>query len=540
MTDETKTCPVSGLPILEKPHWKEIRISGDFVVTYRMIGGRILYAEARGHSAQVDVEKLLNCRDQILTEAIGEDVKVVEISDYADIIGFPSPASRREVSRYFVRKAARCLGFIAFSVPWKLRAFMRVALKFRKTPYPFEIKNNYEEAVKRALQLVRLSDFHTGFEPGNFVAREEWKYQADGFSAEFRVLSKKILYSVLKGYLQRHHVSPAIQILNRIFEGEDLELPGYYHIADFSAVTGSTWPGRLKTVKALRRIDAAHSPPAAILIIGGSRIVLTSLKMVEKSMGLQFEFVPDLDRALSRIIEWETHGGKPPQTSAHADRDDEKKGLLAKKYTTEIMDYIASFSWDSPGKKIKEVDDSHPFKSVFDAIHLLKLDIDALLKERTMAQLQLMEKEEHYRNLFRNSADAIILADKNGIFDCNEATLKMFKAQKSEEIMGKHPWDLASPIQPDGTESHNLAQTARRLVMENGVHRFEWILQRRDGEMFPADVLLNRMELGGKMIFQGVMRDITERKKAVEEIKRARAEAEFANNAKSQFLANMS
>ena len=370
------------------------------------------------------------------------------------------------------------------------------------------------------------------------VLQKEWKYEANGFSAEYKILNKKVLYSIYKGYLQKNYVDSMFRIVKQIHENDYIDHSNYYQISDFSLVTGGTWTARIKYIKSLRKIHADFHPPQKIIIVVSKGIVATALKLMQKKIETSMLFATDLNQALAWINEKQSSLENRISNWPY-DGNSDGKGPY-KKYVGEIMDFIASFTWDSPGSKVKEIDESHPFKPVFDAITLIKLDIDSLLKERTFAQLQLMEKEENYRSLFQYSGDAIILTDKNGIFDCNEATVKIFKAPQKKDLLGLQPWDLTPPIQPDGTDSRQLAHEIKLKVMEEGIYRFEWILQRFNGELFPGEVVLTMIELGGKVVIQSVTRDITERKKNEAAIHKAREEAEFANNVKSQFLANMS
>ena len=62
------------------------------------------------------------------------------------------------------------------------------------------------------------------------------------------------------------------------------------------------------------------------------------------------------------------------------------------------------------------------------------------------------------------------------------------------------------------------AREMMETALREGTHFFEWTHRRLDGGEFPADVLLTRMEEGGKVMLQATVRDITERKR-VEEVK---------------------
>jgi PAS domain S-box-containing protein len=68
-------------------------------------------------------------------------------------------------------------------------------------------------------------------------------------------------------------------------------------------------------------------------------------------------------------------------------------------------------------------------------------------------------------------------------------------------------------------------------ALREGSHFFAWTHRRIGGEEFPADVLLTRTERAGKMIVQATVRDITERKQAEDELRRASAEWEQTFNA---------
>lgn len=542
MKIDTETCPVTGLPIIQKSHWENIQISDKYIVTFQIIGDRILHILPKGNSAKIDVDKLYLHGEQVVREGLQPCVKVVEIRNYKNIYGIPPPSARKAFIRHFENNSDHCLGVIIYNAPRITRTILRAAFRNRKSSCPFEIHEDYTRAVKRAVQLIEDFDRQSAYDTKNFITREEWKYEGDGFSVTVNLLTNKVLYVIYKGYLKKHHVRPIIRIYQQVYEKGDLDNQGYYFIANVSAVEGGTLAARLKYIMELKKIYDAHFSPKVFINFGGSRIVTAILKVTQKKLGVPMVFTKSLEEALSIIRQWEQKESPLPtaaETSPGQDKKNKQKDIF-KKYTEELVDFIASFTWDKPEKKIRELDDSHPFKDIFDAIALVKMDIDNLLKERTKAQLQLMEKEERYRTLFQYSGDAIMLADKDGIFDCNETSLTTFKAQSKKDLLGLQPWQLTPPIQPDGRESFQMAQESRQIVMEKGVHRFEWVMQRFNGETFPGEVMLTNIEIGGKMVFQGVVRDITQRKMAENELKKAREEAEFANNAKSQFLANMS
>ncbi len=378
-------CPVTGLSIVQKSHWRDIRVSDDFIVSYHIIGDRILHATLGGHFGKVDINKVRSLRDQVIKESVEPGVKIVEINDLKKITYGARFPGRKTGIDYFEQDADRCLGFIAFNASRKMRMLIRVARIIRKAPYPFEIRNDYENAVKRALQVIQHYDIRTYFDPKNFISREEWKYEGDGLFTQCRVLKNKVLYTLHKGYLQKHHVEPVRQIVAKVLEAGYFKHSAPYHVADFSGVTGATWPARAKFLKGFRSLKETYGPPKATIIISGSRIVNISMKLARKKMETPMIFAKDLEDALSIIRNLEDPSYQPQSLNLVGSTKKEPEDPY-KKHVEEIMDFIASFTWDTPERRLKDIEDEHPFKSVFDAITLIKLDIDELLMESKKAR----------------------------------------------------------------------------------------------------------------------------------------------------------
>ncbi|MFA7254467.1 MAG: PAS domain-containing sensor histidine kinase [Candidatus Omnitrophota bacterium] len=145
------------------------------------------------------------------------------------------------------------------------------------------------------------------------------------------------------------------------------------------------------------------------------------------------------------------------------------------------------------------------------------------ITERKRAEELLWESENRYRNIFASSRDAIMTIEPPSwkFTSGNPATLGMFKAKDEEEFLVCDPWKLSPELQPDGRPSSEKAKEMIGKAVREGSHFFEWVHKRVNGEIFFAEVLLSRIDLGGKVFLQAVVRDITERKATEREIRRA-------------------
>ena len=152
-----------------------------------------------------------------------------------------------------------------------------------------------------------------------------------------------------------------------------------------------------------------------------------------------------------------------------------------------------------------------------DGIVYLLVDVTAQVE----AEYELRQSELKFRNLYEATGDAVMLLNDGLFEDCNEATLRIFGCDTKSEFCGRKPSDYSPERQPCGAESSDLANHQISIAMEKGINFFEWMHKRIDtGIVFPAEVLLTRIDLNNKKIIQATVRDITSRKEAENSLRR--------------------
>lgn len=113
------------------------------------------------------------------------------------------------------------------------------------------------------------------------------------------------------------------------------------------------------------------------------------------------------------------------------------------------------------------------------------------------------------------SADAIVSFDEDQrIILFNDGAEKIFGYSKAEAIGARH--DILLAEQHRSIHGRHVEQFAAGEVTarQMGERNSTIVGRRKNGEEFPVDVSISKLEVGGKRLFTAVLRDITERKRS--------------------------
>ena len=152
-------------------------------------------------------------------------------------------------------------------------------------------------------------------------------------------------------------------------------------------------------------------------------------------------------------------------------------------------------------------------------------EFEALRTGRKIAEQELREREEIYRTLVNQAADAIVLIDGEtlGFVEFNAV---------AHEGLGYTREEFAALTLPD-LQAELTSEQVRQRVAQNlekgGSDQLEIAHRRKDGSVRQTQVSSRSVNIRGRAYLLAIWRDITERKKAEEQIKLAASVFHDAN-----------
>ncbi len=166
-----------------------------------------------------------------------------------------------------------------------------------------------------------------------------------------------------------------------------------------------------------------------------------------------------------------------------------------------------------------------------DEIARLAVNVDSMMTQIEEDERELQTQKQSLNTLFNSVRDPIVVTSLDGqIGSFNRAAEELF-GYSAEEIHGKNI-NLLMPEEDRHTHVHHMAgyDAGKQSSTVIGKGR-ELIACNSDGSKFPVEVTITEMRDGDEVKLIGVIRDITERKQAEEQLLLSRQVFEAASEA---------
>jgi PAS domain S-box-containing protein len=157
--------------------------------------------------------------------------------------------------------------------------------------------------------------------------------------------------------------------------------------------------------------------------------------------------------------------------------------------------------------------------NIFDRLRYEKAIVIAMNEIEKRSELA-AQNEQNYREIFNSTNEAIFIhnADTGKVIDVNDVMLKMYGYDSKEEVIQLSISDFSS-----NQNFYNQESAADYIVKAGteGPQVFEWHAKNRNGNFFWVEVSLRSTKIGGEGRALAVVRDITERKRAEEALRKS-------------------
>ncbi|MGB0682294.1 MAG: EAL domain-containing protein [Magnetovibrionaceae bacterium] len=149
------------------------------------------------------------------------------------------------------------------------------------------------------------------------------------------------------------------------------------------------------------------------------------------------------------------------------------------------------------------------------------------ITKRMKAAETLRDREARLRGVMDTVSDAIITINENGeIAAVNRATETIFGYTQTEMVGQNVSMLMVSPIRDaHDTFMRQYRESGRKKVLDLRGREEQGL--RKDGSVFPIEISIAELSLGGQRLFTGLVRDITKEVATRESLRKARDELEL-------------
>ncbi|MGE5313503.1 MAG: ATP-binding protein [Acidobacteriota bacterium] len=118
------------------------------------------------------------------------------------------------------------------------------------------------------------------------------------------------------------------------------------------------------------------------------------------------------------------------------------------------------------------------------------------------------DSEDSYRNIFNSVANAVYIQDLTGIFlEVNDSALRM-AGYAREDFLGRTSEFISAPGMNEGVDLDSVYEKVASGIPQ----QFEWWGRRKNGSVFPQEMMMTRGRFKGRTVIISAARDISETK----------------------------
>ena len=213
------TCPVSGLPILQKPEWRNAVQTDNYKISICLLGNNILYLQPHGYATLEETKQVLMLLSDVLAHGNNRQQPYAQVENYSQLAGASLEARRYYID--YLKKQKRLLGLVFVNTSPIMKLSIKLARRLNRIHFNVKTAESYGSAVRTAQTLLAEPRIAMGEDYAldasklssrspvdasaqRVIHHPDWHLQLADFSLRFEVINDKILHGITTGRLEKH------------------------------------------------------------------------------------------------------------------------------------------------------------------------------------------------------------------------------------------------------------------------------------------------------------------------------------------------
>jgi len=360
-------------------------------------------------------------------------------------------------------------------------------------------------------------------------SKEDWKNVNFGgdYTVTFKLIGSMILNEEVSGNAHEEAVIKSFSMRNKILRDLGLRDRVFVEIRDYSRLKSTSRESRVRLLKIFVE-ENERGNMAGFLAYNTSFMIRTMYNVGLKLVSQNFPVKPV--KGYREAIMGALEALKKKNINVFSDIEVIKKDKEIKIFSSgknkikrkrnyineknlrreikSMLEFIGKIDWDIEGINHIREHKIGQFRAIQEAVAIIKIDFDSILKQREKTNLDLRESEERFRIMFESSYDFLRLIDSSGrIIKANGRWERQFGSEDScEDLMH----DFFERIHP---EDRVVFKTAWEFMKEDkkDITDLEYRSKTNDGEYLLLEETVRKITLNEGGCFFVINRDITER-----------------------------
>ncbi len=389
-------CPATGLEVLELEEFTNIDFGNGYYFSVKKIGDSIIYTNNRGNMKNSNVTRYYKMIEEF-AESTHIKKPFVEIRDYKDLKGRPTPSQKDIQKKYFSEHKDDYVRAIICNIPDWLSIILRMMPRLVNTSVKkIIVCKDYSDAVQKAVNILQSNSLYEKISFEDITIKPEWCFDDNDFKLINGVIPQKLFYTSFEGISQEITPIKVSECMNKLFEEGTLTNSSYIRVADYSKLSNVPVKTRNFYAELLNNLNKKYNcNPEKSFVCGASGSVKVAIRLYAFIVKQKFIFVDNVEEAFQAI-----NSGKLPS--------DKKERVIKvnKKDIEEIINLSGSLIWNETTKANISVSKTNPLHQLAATLSLIQDDLIDLRKKEIEQTAELQKSLETLENLTTKLRDS--------------------------------------------------------------------------------------------------------------------------------------